>query len=272
MQKWEKFENECAEYLEDIIKNTNLKVKKNGGSNSNEGDIDIVNDKKIIMNIECKLSPSQAGQFVIKEEENGFTISKRNKNVNKFSNKILDFINKNKLTPEKQKGVTIKLPDYILSHWLIEHYSNKKTEFIITSDSLNSFKAIIPLKNISDYFKMEAILRRKKSGSHDVSKKNRDFVKEEIKKFIDSNKGKLNKFELVNKKLFVDFFLKNKKDRYYLNNSRIFLKFDEETKQYVVRELSKTNNLTVIFQLQYIGYPENLNRQALINLIEERNS
>lgn len=268
MKKWERFENECAVFLSKILNFDNIVVYQNGGSNSNDGDIDLFHDNELITNIECKLSPSQSGQFVIVKEGNSFTMSNKNKNRNKFSEKILKVINQEDLNPKDQKKIEIKLPNDILQSWIIDHYSSKKTDFIITSNKLNSFKALVPLSELSNYFEMEAVLRRKRSGSHHVPRKKIDLAQKQVKDFIENIDGKVNDFKIEDNKLWTDVLLENKKESYYLENTRFFLRYDDEKNKYIVKELSQTNNLTVIFEIKYIGPHEDINQNKLIELIK----
>lgn len=272
MNRWEKFENECFENIKNILNehNINLDIIQNGGSNSNFGDIDLYKNNNLITNIECKLSPSQSGQFVITEEVNGYVLSSRNKFSNRFSEKILSIINDRKLKPKSQKGLEIILPNSILKEWITEHYSTKNSQFIMTSQNLNSFKAILPFKDIEKYFNMTAILRRKKSGSHNIPIKHRETTKQIVKDFIIKNNFKLTEFQEENDKLYVIMdCLNNTEDKYYLNNNTLFLRRlkDQNKNKYIIKKLSKTNNLTVIFQLEYIGPSKNIGYQEFLNYI-----
>lgn len=272
MNKWEKFEEECFEKTKKILKDYNIDVKKNGGSNSNFGDIDLYKNNNLITNIECKLSPSQSGQFVIVEEGNKYILSSRNKFTNKFSGKILSVINDKKITPKNQKGIEITLPNFILKEWITEHYSNKSSQFIMTSQNLNSFKAIIPFKDIEKNFNMTAILRRKKSGSHNIPKKHKESTQKIVENFILKNNLKLVKFIEEQDKLYVIINPENTtEEKYYLNENTLFLRLIEKDNKnenkYIIKKLSKTNNLTVIFQLEYIGPHQNIGYQEFLDCI-----
>src|SRR5699024_12845172 len=86
---------------------------------------------------------------------------------------------------------------------LTEHYSNKNSKFIMTSKNLNSYKAIIPFKDIEKHFNMTAILRRKKSGSHNIPKKHKESTKKIVENFIIKNNLKLINFKEEKDKLYV---------------------------------------------------------------------
>lgn len=270
MKKWEKFEGECAVFLSKIVNFKNVTVRQNGGSNSNDGDIDIYYNDEVLTNIECKLSPSQSGQFVIKKQDNNFVLSDKNKNHNEFSEQILNVINQTKNLLKTKNYMEIPLPDNITQHWIVDHYTNKNTDFIITSNNLNSFKAIIPLNEISDYFETKAILRRKKSGSKNIAKKDIDSVKDEVKKFIENKNGRVRGFKENGKKLYVDAFLEKGDDKYKLPNSLLFLRYDYDTKSYVVTKRSNTNNHTVIFEIKYKGPYKDINHYKINDLLRKK--
>lgn len=272
MNRWEKFENECFENIKKNLNdyNINIDIIQNGGSNSNFGDIDLYKNNNLITNIECKLSPSQSGQFVIVEKENKYILSSRNKFNNKFSEKILSVINEEKIIPKNQKGIEITLPNSILKEWITEHYSNKNSKFIMTSQNLNSYKAIIPFKDIEKHFNMTAILRRKKSGSHNIPKKHKESTKKIVENFIIKNNLKLINFKEEKDKLYVVIDSENMiEEKYYLNDNTLFLRRikEENENKYIIKQLSQTNNLTVIFQLEYIGPHQNIGYQKFLDYI-----
>ena len=69
MKNWEKFEFSVAEHLNKIYKKSEVSFIAQGGSNSNIPDIAIKKGKKDLFNMECKYDSSQAGQFVVKNDE-----------------------------------------------------------------------------------------------------------------------------------------------------------------------------------------------------------
>lgn len=269
-KNWEKFEVQCYKKLNSLLNHDeSIRIQRNGGSDSTKSDIDIFKNKKLKTSIECKYSPAQSGQFVIMYRNKKFELSSKNKYINNISKDILDIINQENITDNdiKQNAIKINLPNHILKNWIINHYKEKKSELIMTSTKLNSYIAIIPFLKIDQYFKMTAVIRKKKSGSRDISKKNIEITKNKIKSHFQNINVKVEYFEIENKKLFVKInTYPELYDKYYLDNNNLYLSYDALKNMHRIKQLSKTNNSTVIFLLEYIGPKNNIGTQELLNI------
>lgn len=268
MADWELFELECSKYLDDYFIKSPFSFKSSGGANSTTSDISVFNNKnQNIFNIEAKLSPCQSGQFVIAVKKGEFVLSPRNKFNNSFSNIILDFLNKDfeNYNKVEQKALNIDIEEEYMFGWIKEHYKYKNSLFVITSTILKGFKVILSIDDLKKYFEVSACLRRKKSGTQNVPKRDYDSAIVELKKKVPNGERilKISKEE----KLFIEFQDKSKLisranrsigEKYFLS--------PEESKGsgfYSLRKKSKTNNINVIFSLNYKGSKQNLGLDLL---------
>ena len=261
MQNWEIFENECVSYLEGSFTNSDFQFVSSGGANSSVSDIEVYdNEKNNVFDIEVKLSPCQSGQFVTVVKKGQFILSPRNKFKNSFSNKIIILLNENFefFNKVEQAALDLCIDDDVLYSWIKEHYKSKNSLFIITSEVLKGYKAIIPIDDLEKYFEISACLRRKKSGTSNVSKSGQNEAIIELKKSIPH--GEKIREVLIGDKIFIEFENKSKLisranrnigDSYFLSPDNRGFGY------YTLRKKSKTNNINVIFSLNYKGSKKN---------------
>ena len=79
MKKWEDFESEMTEFLQQMLKDYDVLVKQYGGSDSTVSDIEITinsNGKKFY--VETKMPISQTSQFVVEIKDNKFVYGGKN--------------------------------------------------------------------------------------------------------------------------------------------------------------------------------------------------
>lgn len=256
MEKWEIFEEESTKYLNENYGDL-LKYKKMGSSNSNVPDIIAYYKGEKVFSIEAKLSIAQSGQIVVFSENGKLRLSDKSvKNINNdYTYKIIEYFNNNNLNlPKAQKGITLNIPLNIGFGWLKEHYRANNSEFIITSDRLNDYKALIDIKNIEQYFKFECVMRRKRSGSRHIARKKSDESINILKKYLDEIGNEIKEVSKINGKTYVRLSneVNKRKDRYF--GERLYLSPIKNCEhQYFIKQTSDTNNLNIMFEIEYIG-------------------
>ncbi|MFA5887654.1 MAG: hypothetical protein WC852_03005 [Candidatus Nanoarchaeia archaeon] len=269
MKKWQEFELNAAKYLQSAVNMRHISFKASGGSDSTTSDIkvnfDKDFDKKLLFNIEAKLMPAQAGQFVVLFNEGKFEYSSNNKDsLNEFSQKIIAHMNKHieYYSNCGTAGSELKCDNNLFLNWILAHYNSKKARFIITSKKPNSFDRsfikICPLSAFANNFEIKAIYRIKKSGSVHMPKKDLEEVKRLLtakfkNMFSIDDKGQV-KFSSINP---------NKQkigDKFYLSSEEGLFK---------ITKLSSTKNANVIFSLSFIGEASNSGLSELKDEIQK---
>lgn len=173
---WEIFEKEVLSFLQDQLVSFPVKAEGFGGGNSNVPDIALrkVSDNSELFWIDAKLSIAQGYQFVVLYDKEHFIFSNENRTPNnQFSQAIINHMNENIIYYQKVNtaGIDLKCDSKLFYDWIVSHCIAKNVKYIITSNSLNSFKAIIPLDKIPDYFVVTAKYRVKRSGTSHLAKK-----------------------------------------------------------------------------------------------------
>lgn len=200
--------------------------------------------------IEVKMPNSQTSQFVVELIEDKFIYGTHNKfKNNSFSQNILDYLNNNFVFYGKvsEKGLIILIHEDIINKWIISNLNNKNIDFIYSGEE--NEERVIPINKFGDYFKANAILRRKKSGS-------RPLPQSRVKEFQNSFNNKFGyfpKMKSYENKYFIlstNIFRKNELsiDNIENDNIRFYLSYKENL-EYEVKILSNTNNPNVIFEL-----------------------
>ena len=94
MKKWEDFERDISDYINDSLRNYDIAVKQFGKADSTIPDIEIVlnkSNKKFF--IETKMPLSQTSQFVVEIKNGQFMYGSKNKfKSNKFSEEIIEIL------------------------------------------------------------------------------------------------------------------------------------------------------------------------------------
>lgn len=247
MQKWKIFEQNASSFLNTLY--PNFKFETIGSTDSNVPDIKAFDKEgKHLFNIEAKFSPAQAGQIVILN--NGSTFEFSDKSMNKRINStdlIIEYLNNNynKYAEVAQSAILIEVDSELLYSFIEEQYHLKGNQWIIASSqasSLNSSSVcLIPANELRDNFEVSASLRRKKSGTRDAPKKNREHVKKIISTIWDEYD-----IETDGKKTILRRDIGSHPcelpDNLYLSK-----KGDNE---YEIKVRSNTNNINVMFSLK----------------------
>lgn len=193
MKKWEKFEKDCVDFLNDKFKDYATFVHQ-GGSDWTIPDIEV--SPKIggdSFYIEVKKSPAQCGQFVLLPDvvNKTFVFSDKVKSENNdhaqkiIEHMIQEFDKFSKVATdtatdggnEKNEKIEFEGAEQVFINWIINYYKTKNVKFFIT----NGY-ALIPIDQFGNYFKVTATYRKKKSGSGKPTKKNFKDLKTYVKK------------------------------------------------------------------------------------------
>ena len=244
MERWEEFEIECTNYLNNEF-NEFARFIHRGKSDSTVSDIEVYTNKGLHFFIEAKECPAQCSQFVAipDKEKKEFVFSDLNKNKsNQFSEIILEHMN-NEFDKYLHAGtggetITFNGDKEVFSSWICSTYTEKGTEFFITNDY-----SLVMLEDINDAFDIEAKYRIKKSGSSAVPRKYYTVVKDYIQEKMPQVETGTIDNELIaisNENIDKTIFWAEK-------NEYMFSK--KENNIYRIRKLSKTFNANVIFTL-----------------------
>lgn len=238
--KWKTFESELTHYLNHNYKNSELDFVNKGGSNAFSNDILVYKNRSYYFSIEAKYLPSQCGQITLKEKNNGFVFSKQSRQ--KFMPQtqiIIDMINAHELLEQNDPRIFA---------WVQAYYFQKNATWFGLSQSykdLNSQNVYLcQTKDLSAYVNVDAILRKKKSGSsrlpYRLIEKALRLVENKLPDALCHSKG------ILHKKLFVK--CENPPADSYLSEE-LYLSFKGD-KLYEVRKLSKTRTWTLTFSME----------------------
>lgn len=252
MQNWKKFESNATAYLKSINNIENIKFENEGGSDSNTPDIKVFLEERNIFNIEAKLSPSQAGQFVVHKVENKFVYSTKNKKQNNvFSKQMISHMNEHfeKYADYGTNQLKVGCPKDLAFSWIKNHYQEMNNKFTIVSDKpqdfADNFIKIIPIDEIDKNFDVEIVYRIKRSGTGKVPKGDFDEVEELLKSKFQDN------FRYLDRENCEVKFSENQtyESQSLSNKYHISKTLDKNT----VRKRSQTFNANIIFTLTYSG-------------------
>jgi len=246
---WQDFEDDCYNYLNKNHKflNHDLTLIQKGKSNSNEPDIyayDICCNTNFY--IECKMPTSQSSQFVIEFSNNKFIYSKTNKSkISSFSKKIINTLNNNLnfYSMITSRGLAIDLSEDDIYDFLKSDLDNKNIKYIITGNQ--NKKILFPSSAIKDYLKTKAIIRRKKSGTSNLSKADIEI--------FDKILGDFGKINIIKDNYKSKTYLTPSQYNYIKDkiDNKYFFRYNEKIKYYRVTKKSNTNNITIIFSLSF---------------------
>ena len=260
MQRWQQFELEACEYLNNVFKDLPFTFKCEGGSDSLGEDIMVYKGKDHIFSIEAKLSQAQSGQFSLIPIESCGKVQYTYSRDNKFpsdsnSEKIIKHLNQNINTYSEvtQRGIAINGLQSVLINWIINHYKTKSSKFIITSKGIGSFKAIVPIDQLRDNFYVHACLRRKRSGSRKVPNYQYELAETLAQTHFSGLGLGIKGFEYDGKgiSLTLKSSAQLSKDQRYLPEN-MYISSDRRGKnRYIIKKRSSTNNINVVFSLVY---------------------
>lgn len=278
MKKWENFENEMTDFLQEMLDDYDVMVKQLGNADSTIPDIEItINNNMKKFYVETKMPASQTSQFVVEIKDNSFIYGKKNKfNGNEYSDEIIKILNNNfeKYKNVAQSGMTIPVPEEIAFGWIASNMRNKDVEFIISVDN-NDNKKIFSLDQFNNFFNIKTTLRRKKSGSQNLPKTYYEDFKKQLE--IKFSKYDYNLYT-ENNKLFLNLPLDLSKNDCYIDSNilpegkKYFLS-NKGNNKYEIKITSATNNPNIIFELS-VKDDEDFDSytiQCLIDYINDNN-
>ncbi len=240
MERWEIFEKDATKYLEEQKLNDSFLFSNLGSNNSTAPDIKAF---KHTFNIEVKLSPAQAGQIVVTNNNNAFAFSKNSVNQEiDETKKIIQHLNKNYEHYSIEKPISITGIDDVLYSFIISQYTIKGNSWIMSADNEKisdaKLKCLVPIDEMPDNFDVSATLRRKPSGSGSMPKSKLKSAKKIILSACQASK-----FTVEDGKNFVSSYT----GEIRLDNNVYLSKKDDY--KYEIKKLSSTNNLNVVFAL-----------------------
>lgn len=252
MKDWELFEESCLRYLQGfkLIKDHDFIFTKSGGSDSTHSDILAKCSccPKRELYIECKMKESQTSQFVVKEEGGKFVFSNLNINTNnRYSSAIINHLNSefDLYIDAKKRCLEVKISSDLAFKWIKNTLKSKKVSYIISGDF--DKKYIIDINDISNHFTVKTKLRRKKSGTHALSKEDILYFRN-----LGVNKGQINEINITDSKTYIDTDLYERIYNLY-DKSKYHISKTDSSKLYKVTKKSNTNNMTILFELKLIN-------------------
>ena len=263
MEKWKNFEVSCADYLNKNF-GTYARFALQGGSDSTVSDILVETKSGKTFYIDAKHSPAQCGQFVLLPDTSSraFEYSDQNANrINTHSTKIMEYMNKEfdefRKAGTKGKIIEMKNGSHIFSEWIIQTYKDKGTKLFITNNY-----TILPIEQFSEYFKVTAKYRIKRSGSANVGKSKLT----QILNHINTLAYIITSSRAYNDKLFVQSNQNLHGKRFTYMQSEYM--FSQRHSEYEIRKLSDTRNSNVIFSIKLIAAKSGLSDADFINLLQ----
>lgn len=168
MKAWQRFEDDCCKYLNNNYGSARVRFIVNGGSDSTSSDIKVYINGINIFNIEVKSPDAQSGQFVVLNENGKLVFSPRNKSDIEEAKPFLEYMNAHydRYATATRAGVNLDMDSAACNEWIINHYLQKNSRYMITHDGF-SF-VIFPIEKYGKYFTTTCRYRIKKSGSVDV--------------------------------------------------------------------------------------------------------
>lgn len=254
MEKWELFENECANYLNDKYKNYGISFIARGGHDSNTSDIQVNKNGIHIYYIECKMSVAQCGQFVLfmDDKNKRFIFSNRNKTpFDDYAKRIINEMDKKYELCKVSRLNDLPISESTISQWVKNFYLNhKKSKYCITKSDTEYI--IFPIEEMDKYFEFRAKYRPKNSGSAKPSKTNLRDIEEALKSIgIDSP------VQLTKTNCYAEF--SSYKDKFVLSGNKYRYQFTQNNNRYDIRRLSNTRNANFIVSIKLKTTKQNRN-------------
>jgi hypothetical protein len=198
--------------------------------------------------VEAKYIPSQSGQIVVLPSNGQFIFSPASANTsNTFTSQIINKINENYTQYEtvEQSSISIEIDGSILFGWIKQTYLDKNSEWLISSDKYENLSVsdlvFIPINEMSTYFDVSIVLRRKKSGSTSLAASRRKDVNLLTQSLFHQD------IQVVGKKSYVT--LQNLPNNIHLNEIYCLKKEPINGHLYEIRKKGTTNNANIMFQL-----------------------
>ena len=245
ISNWEIHEKECYQYLRNTF-GQDAEFIHHGGSDSTISDIQVRTKNGQSFWIECKSPQAQSGQFVAIPKDGRFYFSERNKSLpNEISEFIINIMNRDfyKYSNAGTAGIGLDINSDIFAYWIKNMYKNKGVKYFITHSTTGKY-VILPLDDISRYYSIGATFRAKKSGSSNVAKSSQEMVAQRIVESLNVSASQIE----YGVKMRVDSPLIADKQKIEINGY-VYMFSKTPDGCFIIRRLSNTNNLNVIFSV-----------------------
>ena len=245
ISNWEIHERECYQYLKNTF-GQDAEFIHHGGSDSTISDIQVRTKNGQSFWIECKSPQAQSGQFVAIPKDGRFYFSERNKSLpNEISEFIINIMNRDfyKYSNAGTAGIGLDINSDIFAYWIKNMYKNKGVKYFITHSTTGKY-VILPLDDISRYYSIGATFRAKKSGSSNVAKSSQEMVAQRIVESLNVSTSQIE----YGVKMRVDSPLIADKQKIEINGY-VYMFSKTPDGCFIIRRLSNTNNLNVIFSV-----------------------
>ena len=245
ISNWEIHEKECYQYLRNTF-GQDAEFIHHGGSDSTISDIQVRTKNGQSFWIECKSPQAQSGQFVAIPKDGRFYFSERNKSLpNEISEFIINIMNRDfyKYSNAGTAGIGLDINSDIFAYWIKNMYKNKGVKYFITHSTTGKY-VILPLDDISRYYSIGATFRVKKSGSSNVAKSSQEMVAQRIVESLNVSASQIE----YGVKMRVDSPLIADKQKIEINGY-VYMFSKTPDGCFIIRRLSNTNNLNVIFSV-----------------------
>ena len=245
ISNWEIHEKECYQYLRNTF-GQDAEFIHHGGSDSTISDIQVRTKNGQSFWIECKSPQAQSGQFVAIPKDGRFYFSERNKSLpNEISEFIINIMNRDfyKYSNAGTAGIGLDINSDIFAYWIKNMYKNKGVKYFITHSTTGKY-VILPLDDISRYYSIGATFRAKKSGSSNVAKSSQEMVAQRIVASLNVSASQIE----YGVKMRVDSPLIADKQKIEINGY-VYMFSKTPDGCFIIRRLSNTNNLNVIFSV-----------------------
>jgi hypothetical protein len=239
MPAWKEFEKNVTTYLNDKIKISGISFISKGESDSNASDIEVYLNNKNIFSIECKYSPAQSSQFVVKEINNQFIFSEENRSSKDGASKIIQHMNTNYSSYSNSSNSCDLFCSKDLMFERVRKQLSAKSVFFISSSYISEYSISKPIvvdliSNIDKYFDISGKYRVKRSGTSYPNL---------------SHLTGLNGYQKKGDKFYF-YDPQNKMPNYPPNNSHLFLQAADGNGFRLIKKRSATSNKNVIFTLK----------------------
>lgn len=256
---WEELEDRCYEHLKRFCTN-GCSIESLGKSDSTKADIKITTASKEEFFVEVKAENAQCCQFVLFPDDKAkkFVFSKQNKvPLTDNCKKIIEYMDARYATYCRvgKAGIAVNVDKATLYGLVNDFYSAKNVKFFMTE---GAGLIIFPAEKFAEYFDIEAVYRRKTSGSaepNDTGNRSeiiQGLLDEGISGILEykSSDGKTRCYLHADVQLHKQRMLCPEYTYQFKDNSHA--KKVKKQKEYVfeVRRLSNTSNPNVICQLR----------------------
>ena len=250
--KWQDLESKGAMFLNNLF--PCVQFTGSGGSDANESDIIVTNQYgKNLFTIEAKMTPAQAGQITVIDDES-FALSEQSRNPdNPYNNQIIAYLNENyhNFSPAGRTGQALNIPENILINWVKHHYHSKGNTWIlsIAKDSTlsKSSLTLVPINELERYFTVNSVFRIKQSGSQNVSKTRREEAIQAIQEAYPSINIATD-IVFDDKKMYLTAYIGSGKQR--LNNGYFIGARKDEKYVITRRNMTENPNPNIMFEIR----------------------